>query len=74
MLQALGLWDNRVGLEGVQQLSKVMEENRTLQELNLHHDHSLGEGVDMLLSGWRKIVHQFAFLSHPNTSVHLTHE
>ena len=41
---------NHVGVEGAKALSKVIEENKTLRELRLYGDHSLGEGADSLLA------------------------
>jgi Ran GTPase-activating protein (RanGAP) involved in mRNA processing and transport len=44
------MWGNHVGVDGAKALSVMIAVNKTLRELYLNDDPSLGEGVDSLLA------------------------
>ena len=62
-------------MEGAKALSKVIEENKTLRQLYLWADDSLGEGLDPLLAiVCSKILLYSGFTFQCNTSIHQTPE
>jgi hypothetical protein len=44
------MWGNHVGVDGAKALGVMIAVNKTLRELDLNGDPSLGEGVDSLLA------------------------
>ena len=50
-LKKLWLYGNQCGIEGSKAISNMLEENKTLQRLDLDDDDSLEEGVAVIIAG-----------------------
>ena len=49
-LQELYMGGNSLGMDGAKAVSKMITDNNTLKSLDLSHDDSFGEGVDIIIS------------------------